>query len=212
VGHEIDFTIADLVADLRAATPSNAAELVVDRADNFRARIDRAVHRLASVMRHNLARRSQGASRLQVAVERWPLAVVMHGREGQQLALRLPHAVMRRVARQQQRLAALRHRLARRDARQVAASLRARVIDAEHRLVRLAIARRHRASERTGALAAELQALSPLAVLGRGYAVCWNASRTSIIRSSRAVEPGDVVQITLADGSLGCRVEDRRKD
>ena len=42
VGHEVDFTIADFVADVRAATPSNAAELVVDRADNFRTRIDRA--------------------------------------------------------------------------------------------------------------------------------------------------------------------------
>ena len=46
VGHEVDFTIADFVADVRAATPSNAAELVVDRADNFRARIDRAERRL----------------------------------------------------------------------------------------------------------------------------------------------------------------------
>ena len=58
------------------------------------------------------------------------------------------------------------------------------------------------------ALAAQLDAMSPLAVLGRGYAVCWNETRTSIIRSARAVERGDAVRVTLADGELACRVED----
>jgi exodeoxyribonuclease VII large subunit len=56
-------------------------------------------------------------------------------------------------------------------------------------------------------LAAQLDALSPLAVLGRGYAVCWNDTRTSIIRRSSAVEPGDRVRVTLAEGELACRVE-----
>lgn len=212
VGHEVDFTIADFVADVRAATPSNAAEIVVERADVFCARIDRAVHRLQSVMRLNLGRRAQRADRLQVALGHWPVTVVMHGRECQQLALRLPHAAARRLGKLQQRLDVLQHRLARRDARRVAAALRARVVGAENRLAQLALTRRHAAAARAGELAAQLQALSPLAVLGRGYAVCWNASRTSIIRSSRNVRPGDAVQVTLADGSLGCRVEDARED
>jgi exodeoxyribonuclease VII large subunit len=51
--------------------------------------------------------------------------------------------------------------------------------------------------------------LSPLAVLGRGYAVCWNEAGTSIIRSARAVAPGETVKITLAEGRLACRVEDK---
>jgi exodeoxyribonuclease VII large subunit len=55
--------------------------------------------------------------------------------------------------------------------------------------------------------AARLDALSPLAVLGRGYAVCWNEPRTSIIRSARAVASGDRVRVTLAEGELSCRVE-----
>jgi len=45
-------------------------------------------------------------------------------------------------------------------------------------------------------------------VLGRGYAVCWNESRTSIIRSAAATTPGDSVRVTLADGELACRVEE----
>ena len=67
VGHEVDFTIADFVADVRAATPSNAAELVVDRADNFRARIDRAEHRFRMTMRMALERRRQLAGRARSA-------------------------------------------------------------------------------------------------------------------------------------------------
>ena len=212
VGHEIDFTIADFVADVRAATPSNAAELVVERADVFCSRIDRAVHRLESVMRLDVSRRTQRADRLQLALDRWPVTVAMHGREIQQLSLRLPHAAARRLAKSQQRLDALHHRLARRDARRVAAALRARVVAAEHRLSQLALTRRHVAASRAAALGARLHALSPLAVLGRGYAVCWNEARTSIIRSSQQVQPGDTVHVTLAEGSLACHVDQARKD
>ena len=60
---------------------------------------------------------------------------------------------------------------------------------------------------RIAALANRLDALSPLAVLGRGYAVCWNAAGDSIIRSSRDVQVGDALQVTLAHGAVGCRVE-----
>jgi exodeoxyribonuclease VII large subunit len=59
-------------------------------------------------------------------------------------------------------------------------------------------------------LAAQLDALSPLAVLGRGYALCWNDARTGIIRSSSSVSPGDCVRVTLAEGELGCRVEETK--
>jgi exodeoxyribonuclease VII large subunit len=73
------------------------------------------------------------------------------------------------------------------------------------------VSRRHAAERRAATLAARLDALSPLAVLGRGYAVCWNDARTSIIRSSGQVHPGERVRVTLAQGELGCRVEDTGK-
>ena len=69
VGHEVDFTIADFVADVRAATPSNAAELVVDRADNFRTRIERASARLVQVLRYGNERRRQRADRLDMRLQ-----------------------------------------------------------------------------------------------------------------------------------------------
>jgi exodeoxyribonuclease VII large subunit len=53
----------------------------------------------------------------------------------------------------------------------------------------------------------ELDSLSPVAVLGRGYAVCWNEAKTVIIRDEAGVEVGDAVRVTLSRGELECRVE-----
>jgi exodeoxyribonuclease VII large subunit len=207
VGHEVDFTIADFVADVRAATPSNAAELVVDRADYFCTRIRHAEQRLAATVRRQVDRRQQQADRLESGLRRWPTLVVMRDRDRQELGLRLEHAAADRLGRLGLRFEALRRRLERRDSCRVAADLRTRLVSADGRLREMATRRRMTADARLRELAARLDSLSPLAVLGRGYAVCWNATRTSIIRSVRAVHAGDGVRVTLATGELACRVE-----
>jgi exodeoxyribonuclease VII large subunit len=207
VGHEVDFTIADLVADVRAATPSNAAEIVVDRADNFRTRIRNAESRLAAAANASLERRRLRAGRLDAQLARWPTRVVMRDRDCQELVFRLDAAVIDRLGTAGQRFDLLRRRLEQRDLRRVTADLRTRIVRADGRLAQLANARRHAAESRARELAARLDSLSPLAVLGRGYAVCWNESRTSIIRSARATEPGQAVRVTLAEGEIACRVE-----
>jgi exodeoxyribonuclease VII large subunit len=207
VGHEVDFTIADFVADVRAATPSNAAELVVDRADNFRTRIERASARLIQVLRYAAERRRQQADRLGMRLQQCPVRIVMRDRDRHELMLRLGHAMRHRVSRHAQRFDALRRRLERRDVRRVAADLTTRLVRADGRLRELVTANRLAWQARVRALAAQLDAMSPLAVLGRGYAVCWNESRTSIIRSAQAVERGEAVRVTLASGELACRVE-----
>ena len=207
VGHEVDFTIADFVADVRASTPSNAAEIVVDRADNFRARIERAERRLTSVMETDLARRHQRADRARLRLDRWPVAIAMRQRDRDQTALRLRHAMRTLVTRLTQSADGLARRLDRQDARRVVADLRTRIVRADGRLAEAATRARLAREARVRVLAGRLQALSPLAVLGRGYAVCWNDARTSIIRSSAAVGAGDRVRVTLADGELTCRVE-----
>ena len=210
VGHEVDFTIADFVADVRAATPSNAAELVVDRADNFQARIQRARHQLSSCMARRLASLTQRADRASVRMDRWPVTVELRARDQQVLQRRLADALRHVVGTGRTRFDQLRRRLERRDVRRLVTEGRARTTAADHRLRTLATARRHAAERRAAALAARLDALSPLAVLGRGYAVCWNESRTGIIRSAAQVQPGERVQVTLAEGEIGCRIEDRK--
>ena len=66
--------------------------------------------------------------------------------------------------------------------------------------------RRTRAAARFGALAARLESLSPLAVLNRGYAVCWNAERTRAVRAPSEVQPGQDVRVTLHAGEIRCTV------
>jgi exodeoxyribonuclease VII large subunit len=212
IGHEVDFTIADFVADVRAATPSNAAELVVDRADNFRTRIDRASQRLHRAIAVATDRRRQPADRLALRLRQWPMRVALRDRDRQELTLRLAHAVRDRVRRLTARVDGLRRRLDRRDVRRLMAELETRIVRADGRLIELVRVRRMSAESRVRRLAGQLDALSPLAVLGRGYAVCWDDTRTRIIRSARTVTPGDAVRVTLAEGELGCRVLDAQAD
>lgn len=209
VGHETDVTIADFVADVRAATPSNAAELVVERADHVRARIDRAAERLGAAMTRAVLMCVQRADRLDARLRHWPVKIEFRNRDRLDLAQRLHHAMADRLARARQRFEALRRRLERRDLRRAIGDLRARTVAADHRLRALVAVKRHAAERQTATLAARLQALSPLAVLGRGYALCWNDDRTRIIRSAALVRAGDRVYVTLAEGEIGCRVEDR---
>jgi exodeoxyribonuclease VII large subunit len=208
VGHEVDFTIADFVADVRAATPSNAAEIVVERADQFCARIDRQERRLRGARAIAIGRRQQALERARARLDRLPMRIAMRDRDGRQLALRLRHAIAQRQARTAQRFEALRRLLERQDARRVIGLLSARLAAADRRLHDLTTRRRHAAAARVGALGARLDALSPLAVLARGYAVCWNDARTAIIRSAGTVQAGDRVRVTLAEGELSCRVDE----
>jgi exodeoxyribonuclease VII large subunit len=210
VGHESDVTIADFVADVRAATPSNAAELVVDRADNFRTRIERARQRLEAAIARSADRLGMRVERLDAGLDRWPIAVVMRERDCRELGERLARAATAIVGRLDERVDALGRRLERRDVRRVAAELNTRMIRADLRLRQLVHARRVEAESRARGLAGRLHALSPLAVLARGYAVCWDESRTGIIRSAGAVRPGDGVRVTLADGELRCHVDSDR--
>lgn len=210
VGHEVDFTIADFVADVRAATPSNAAELVVDRADNFLARIDRAARRLRASLSLGNARRAQRVERLQTRLKRWPTVLVLRDRDVHQFGRRLERAARARLGVDLQRLDRLRRRLEARDLGRVTSALQARLTAADTKLAAAIARRRHAAAARTATLGARLDALSPLAVLGRGYAVCWNGARDGIIRSAGAVAPGDAVHVTLAEGEIACRVEATR--
>ena len=84
--------------------------------------------------------------------------------------------------------------------------MRARLAAADSRLQVTAGRVQERAAARLTALAGRLETLSPLAVLARGYAVCWNADRTAIVRQASAVTPGDLVRVTLHEGEIDCEV------
>ena len=209
VGHEVDFTIADFVADLRAPTPSAAAEMVVAATDEFRHRIDRLTGRLRGAARADLQRRRAAVHVLgsRRGLAGFTARIAMRGRHAAELTHHLRGAVRGVIEERARDYRGLRQRLEQRDLARRLASIHGRLTAAEGRLSGAAHKTRHRADARFRALAGRLENLSPLAVLGRGYAVCWNADKTAIVRSATTVSPGDRVQVTLAHGEIGCRVE-----
>jgi exodeoxyribonuclease VII large subunit len=208
VGHEIDFTIADFVADLRAPTPSAAAELVLSAKEEICSRIDGLSHRLHSAMRADVQRRR---AKVQVLSTRrglsgWQARLALRGRAASELTFRLRRALTVRLQRLERAHQMLRLRLEARDVRRQHAMLRARLGAVDGRLATAARRRVEQAGAAAGALTGRLDTLSPLAVLARGYAVCWNDDRTRIVSDASSVSPGDRVRVTVARGEIACDV------
>ena len=208
VGHEVDVTISDFVADLRAPTPSAAAELVVTAKDEFCARVLRLAERLRAVARAGVQRRRASVHALSSrrGLAGWHARLAMRARHAAELTFQLRRTASAHVARRDRTYRTLRLRLEARDLRRHLSAIRSRLTAARGRLETADRTSRHRAQSRLASLAGRLENLSPLAVLARGYAVCWNADRTAIIRSASAVAPGDRVRVTLQNGELHCEV------
>jgi exodeoxyribonuclease VII large subunit len=213
VGHETDFTIADFVADLRAPTPSAAAELVVrDRKEVLRG-IETAQARAARAIRFTLTSASRRLG--ERGVER--AAALLARRIGramqrvdeceQKLAALLRAAVNERV----RRWRAADERLRAQDVRVRLESAKALAERINAKLAELARSRLAAARAAFTPVAARLEALSPLGVLERGYAVVETAGRR-IVRDAASVSAGEHVDIRLARGRLGATVETTQPD
>ena len=184
VGHEVDFTIADFVADLRAPTPSAAAELVVrekqavvDTLAQLRARLERSAARPL----RDLERRVD------------------------ELTVRLRRGLRGEVSRAGHRVALATRALRAADPVARVTSGRHRLEGLESRLIASFTRRCDRARSGLRAAVASLDSLSPLAVLGRGYSLT-RARTGEFVRSASQVKAGDDVQVLLQRGSLDARV------
>ena len=185
VGHEVDVTLADLVADLRAATPSQAAEFALPDRREVQGRLDALG---ASLAAQGLGHVTAAQQRLERTRDRMGSALLDQLRSVERRLLqvqgRLPLALERHARIPRERLARLQARLAPARERRVA---------------------RDRA--RLGRVAGQLDALSPLAVLGRGYAMARDAGGR-VLRTQADFPPGTRFTLTVADGPVAARVED----
>jgi exodeoxyribonuclease VII large subunit len=186
VGHETDLSLADLAADARASTPTAAAELAVPDGSAIGERIEKERRRLDRELRHRLDRARQDLDRAVGA---------LHARGERTLA-----ATRGQLLQLEHRLAGLHPRvriLARRSA----------LGELEHRLAGAMRGVLERRRGELGRIGAQLAALSPLAVLDRGYAMAQRADR-SIVRSADSVRAGDRLALRLARGSLAVTVDE----
>lgn len=208
VGHEIDMTISDLVADVRAATPSAAAEIVVAGRDELVGRVRQLRDRLCGTLRATIRRRLASVLEFdrRPGLAGWPARLAIRGRHAAELTHALARATRSTLVTRERRAHRAQLRLeAHEPGRRLETSL-TRLAVAGERLGAAIIHRRQRQEGRLGDLTGRLEALSPLGVLARGYALCWNASRTEIIRDTSVVAVGDDVAITLRQGQLTCTV------
>ena len=208
VGHEVDVTIADFVADVRAPTPSAAAEIVVANKDEFCQRIDRLHERLHAAALGRVTRLSRLVHQTDArpAFGGFRARLAMRSRHTSEIAHALSRALAAAVAGRARRLRALRVQLDTFDVGRRLGVIRTRLTGVDGRLLAAIVDREHRADGRLRECAGRLDTLSPLAVLARGYAVCWTADRTSIVRDAAQVDAGDRIAVTLAKGQLDCKV------
>ena len=229
VGHEVDITIADLVADVRAATPSNAAELVVPEREALLGQV-RALERGLSRALDNRI----GALRLKLERLLRPLydarrVIAPVRAELAELETELGRAQQRALRARRERLGTLQQRLMHadprsvlRDDRRALAAWSARLRDLGRRPIRTRretlvalraslygrarpMIREARATH--AELCTHLDALSPLRVLERGYAIALHEETGRAIRSKSEVKQGDRLRVRVSDGEFGAKVE-----
>ncbi len=208
IGHETDFSLSDFAADLRAPTPSAAAELLVPDRGELSRRLHALRQRQALLQRSRLQQAAQRVDRAALALEaRRPQAKLeAHRRRGDEAMRRLASAWALRL---QGHRATLRHAAAVLNAarpQRRLARLRERLDPLQPRLQAGLARRLQRDALRLGGLVRSLEAVSPLATIARGYSIL-QRDDGRVVRSTTDVQPGDTLSARLADGHLRLNVD-----
>jgi exodeoxyribonuclease VII large subunit len=213
IGHETDFTIADFAADIRASTPSAAAEMVVRTRQEFDSHLCDLRDKIAQLLRYRVLQASHKLRELDLhrAARRLEDTLRRRRQHTDDLAARLAGALRGRVEMLDERLKVALSRLASVDFR---ARLRAATVRLDRRTSELGV----RASRTLAAkgqllekLLVQLEERSPLRLLERGYAICYDASG-NVVQATDQVALGERIRVQLARGRLGAEVTDKEKD
>jgi exodeoxyribonuclease VII large subunit len=209
IGHETDFTIADFVADLRAPTPSAAAELITEAQHRIAEHLSNVAARLGRAARFQLLQAQQRLSRVPVSRAEARISTIIHRLEQRldDVSEGLTGAITAGLRHRRRLLDQLSATVLRHDPRQRLAHARHHFEAGAARLDRAIERSLHQQRARLEALDARLNSLSPLAVLERGYALVLD-ERGALIRSARRATPGERVFTRMSDGTFTSRVEE----
>lgn len=206
VGHETDFTIADFVADQRAPTPSVAAEMVSPNRAEWQRRLAQLEQRLVAYMTAKLAVGKRTLQWLTTRVQHPAQRLLRQAQRVDELELRLQRAQHSLLRHAQQRVLALRAQLRQHTPEH---TLRTRVHYCallEQRLHRIQRDTLNGYQQRLIQAARALETVSPLATLGRGYALVRQVPTGTVVQSYAQVQPGQCVEARLGSGRLICTV------
>ncbi len=208
VGHETDTTLADLVADRRAHTPTDAAQTVIPSRSELEARLARFGNLLIDALDALLASRSERLHALmrRPGIARTDLLLGSRAAELRSRALRLERGFDGALRGRLERLRALDRRLERQAPRARLERLSARLIAAGKRLVEGGARRVEHAQGRFELGARTLETISPLAVLGRGYSLTRRLGASAPLRAADEVTVGEEIETLLGRGTLQSRV------
>ena len=208
VGHETDFTIADFVADMRASTPSNAAELVSGVREEMlmnvhalESRLGRAIRRRIDIYRMNLERLSRNRA-FTVA----PNKIRELAQRFDEATLRMIHGIRDRMLDARRRELLLASRLKPADLSRFLARKKDVLSGVRQDLTVAIRAFLNLQKTRFAVAAGKMDSLSPLGVLARGFAICWDGEG-KIVRMASDVRLGGDVRVRLASGELECEVK-----
>ncbi len=211
VGHEIDFTIADFVADQRAATPSAAAELASPDIEEIKIRHTALSQRLTGLMWRRWERCGEQLEMMQQrhALLHPGLRLQQQQQRQDDLEQRLIRNIKLRLQQQQSRMESIRSRFSTLKPSRHLAQLNTHIIALNRRL--LHSCNRHIAEhkQRLQAVSRNLHTLSPLATLERGYSITFKLPDREILQDLSTVEPGDQLETHLSQGSIISRVESK---
>ncbi|MEE2731168.1 MAG: exodeoxyribonuclease VII large subunit [Pseudomonadota bacterium] len=205
VGHEIDFTIADFVADVRAPTPSAAAELLSADARELLDSLNSYQAWLSERVRRSLRERQQSLDWLSRRLKHPGKRLEEHAQRLDELELRLRQTVQRRLQLQHSTLQTAQARLLSRSPQARLQSLQKEVTNLQGRLHRSTHQSLTQRQSDLRNLALRLNSVSPLATLSRGYSIAKTADG-SILRRADQVQEGDSIQTQLHQGTLSCTV------
>jgi exodeoxyribonuclease VII large subunit len=208
VGHEIDYTIADFVADLRAATPSAAAELVVRSKKEITAELDALCHRLdLSQLRFQERLRAQVASLARSVTD--PSRILGHlAQRVDSLEGRLTRETGLALEKWGERIVTLSGRLSQQSPALTLKRTSERLANLSLRMDHALIRRLDCAAESVRLASGTLNAVSPLATLSRGYSIARKLPERSVVRYSREIEAGDRLELSFSAGGALVRVEE----